>query len=218
MRLVLLIAAILFSFSLCAQNHLLGIKGGLNYMFVETDHILEPDEYKPGAVCGISYEYQFKKPFQVGIDLLYSQRGAKMDLRLSDQTGAIIGETSLSYNFDYLAMPVKGGMHFGDRLKGLVNIGVIPAFILKAERVLPEIDSDGDEFNSRSEFTDEVNQFDLAGLFELGANYGLTDRLYLSANLSYQYSFTSLSNDEFFPNSESYHNGMRLLLGVTYSL
>lgn len=103
-NLTVIIAILLFSFSLQAQNHLF-VKAGTAYsdVFVST----VPNEkrnFKFGPQVGVLYFYQFPNKWNVRAELLYSIKGFKS---LNFQ-----GTESI-HRFDYLNMPLLIGYQIG---------------------------------------------------------------------------------------------------------
>ena len=63
-----------------------------------------------------------------------------------------------------------------------------------------------------------VDKFDLGGLLEIGGSYKFKERFLLFSSLTYQQSFTSITNDNYFSDWSIKHNGMTLSVGLKYAL
>lgn len=66
--------------------------------------------------------------------------------------------------------------------------------------------------------TEKVNKFDFAGLIEIGVNYKTTGKFWLFSSLTYQYSFTTITNSDYFADSTVRHNGLTISFGLKYKL
>jgi hypothetical protein len=197
------------------QTHFIGIKGGINWNNVNTVSSIYPTKFRNAFTAGMSYEYKFKTNFNIELEVLYTQRGFTNEALFTDQFGNPIGNnTSIGYHYDYIALPIKGGYSIGNNLKGFINLGVVPALIVDANLIFPELIGGG----NKHDITKDVTAFDLGGLIELGANYKLKENYFLFTSIGLQKSFTSLTNDHFFPTYESKLYGVTLSAGLKYAL
>lgn len=217
MRTILIVITSLFIFPVFGQNHFIGLKGGINWTNINSTMFLVNNNSRTGFNGGFTYQYFLNERFNIGGDLLYFQRGFTNDAMFTDEFGNPSGEKlTIKFDYDYLSVPLKGGMVLGDKFSGFANLGIVPAILIKASTKTPAIE--GVQEESVVNFTDKVNRFDLAGLTEIGANYKLNTNLILSVSLEYQYSFTSLTNDNYFSNSKIHHYGMVMSFGLKYAL
>lgn len=213
MKLFLLPTLLLISFSTFAQNHFVGINGGVsgndvNSAFTHSEPLL-------GFNVGFSYEYRVKNHLSFGADLMYNKKRFKHHLLSIPEGGVPITETGrLEFNFNYLSMPIKVGYYVGNNLSGFVNLGLIPSMALNATYYVPIMN---DEETGR-EYTGLTSKYDLAGLIELGGNISLTERLFLIASVSYQHSFTSFAKPDYDKDIDVKHHGIILSGGVKYAL
>lgn len=213
MKKLLIVLILLTSTSLVAQNHFLGVQGGVAWTNVNGENFI-PDNYsRKGLTAGLKYEYQFKSNFQIGLDVLYSQKGFKSDIPIYGVDYMLITDGVIDFKFDYLSLPIKAGYAIGNNLKGFLNVAAVPSFLLKAEIENSFFDAD----NNLEDISDKFSAFDLAGMLELGGSYSLREQILLFMAFNYQYSFTSYtSDDEFFPVSEAYHYGFTAAIGIKY--
>ena len=162
----------------------------------------------------MTYEYQLKKHFTIGVDLLYSQKGFTNDIIFTDENGNPIGEKGRSdFNYDYLSFPLKGGFIIGNRISGFVNLGIVPSFLIDAKTIVPTFDG-----NETFDVTDIVTKFDFGGLIEIGGNCKFNHRLFLFTSFTYQHSFTTLTNSDYFADDKIKLYGMTLSIGLKYAL
>ena len=212
----LIIALILIStISVFGQNHIVGLKGGINLTNVNSSNFLISNENRTGFNGGLTYEYRLNTKFGLGMDLLYFQKGFTNDIVFLDDNGNPTGESATSeFNYDYLSLPLKAGFVRGDKFLGFANLGIIPSLLISAKTLSPTIGGFFEE--TTINVTDRLTKFDLGGLVEIGANYKVAPDILLSVTCGYQHSFTSITNENYFSNAEVRHYGMLFSLGLKY--
>lgn len=198
------------------QNHFMGFKGGINWTNVYSSNFGDDHGNRIGFNCGLTYEYQLNKRFNLGIDFLYFQKGFTGDILFTDDLGNPTGEkASIEFNYDYLSLPIKGGFVMGDKFSGFVNLGVVPSILIDAKIIKPAIEGSREE---PIDATEMATKFDLAGIVEIGANYKILPDFLLSTAIGYQQSFTSITNDDYFSKAEVRHYGIIMSIGLKYAL
>jgi len=220
MKNILLIILTIATLKVAGQNHLIGVKGGVNSTNITSSNFISQSDSRTGLTAGLTYEFLFKKHFSIGADLIYNQRGFTNDLVFTDNLGNPTGEKYTSkFNYDYISLPIKTGFNIGTKLYGFTNIGVIPSLLVDAKTITPTFDSDA-KFTGNETFdvTNRVSKFDFAGLVEIGGGYKFKGRYWLFTSFSYQHSFTTITNSEYFANSKIRHNGMALTIGLKCAL
>jgi hypothetical protein len=220
MKNILLIILTIATLKVVGQNHFIGLKGGVNSTNITSSNFLSQTDSRTGLTAGLTYEYLFKKHFSVGADLIYNQRGFTNDIVFTDNLGNPTGEKyTTTFNYDYVSLPIKTGFNFGTKFYGYTNIGVIPSLLADAKTPTPTFDTDGKlTGNETFDVTNRVSKFDFAGLVEIGGGYKFKGRYWLFTSFSYQHSFTSITNSDYFANSKIKHYGMTLNLGLKYAL
>ncbi len=204
MRKIITLLIVLFAVPVFGQNHFIGLKGGINWTNVIADNFLSDNDYRNGFVGGLTYEYEFKKKFHIGLDLVYAQKGFNNDIIFTDENGNPIGEKATSgFYYDYLSLPIKGGFSLGNNFAGFLNLGIVPSLLINAETIIP---------------TDKVTKFDFGGLIEIGRSYKFKERFLLFTSVAYQQSFTVITNEDYFSNGKAKHYGMTLSIGLKYAL
>lgn len=209
------ITSILFVLTIpvLGQNQSLGFKSGISLSNVYSKEFLDNTGNRLGFTFGLSYEAELKKQLFVGADFLYSQKGFTAETTITTDQGVILEEETSRYNYDYLSIPFKAGYKKGGRFKGSACLGFVPSILLKNEIIFPTADD-----NSITYTTKKVNLFDFGGLVELMAEYELNANLILFTSLSYQQSFSSITNSEYFSGSKVWHYGGQLSFGIKYRL
>jgi hypothetical protein len=208
------------SLHLIGQNNWIGLKVGLNSTNTSSDFISSTNYAKTGLSAGLTYEHACKGHLFFGADLIYNQRGFKDDIIFYDIEGNTTGERyTLKFDYNYLSVPLKLGLTFGEKLCGFTNFGVIPSLLVKANTISPTFDSNAQRIGEETiDVTDRASKFDFAGLIEIGGAYRINERYVFAASFSYQRSLTTLTNADYFANSTIKMHGMALNLGVKYAL
>lgn len=204
----------LTSITLFSQNNLVGIKGGLNLTNIKTTEYLSATEESTGFSGGITYERTFKEKLSFGVDLLYFQKGYDWTLTFTNEFRDANGNTGkksvAEFDYDYLSLPIKGGVVLGNKVSAFANIGLVPSILLSVNVYTTEGTTVTGEENS--------SKFDLGGLVELGASINLNAKSIVFFSFGYQQSFTSISNKNYFPNADVKFYGAIAALGYKYQL
>jgi hypothetical protein len=217
MKRILTVLTIVLSIPAFGQNHFIGLKGGINWTNVNSSNFMSNNDNRTGFNSGLTYQYFLNERFSIGIDLLYFQRGFTNGNVFTDQLGNLNEERATStFDYDYLSIPLKAGIMIGDKFSGFANLGIVPSILVEAITTTPVIE--GVQEETTNNVTDKVSKFDFAGLAEIGANYKINPNFLLSASFGYQHSFTRISNEDYFSNSEIRHYGMILSFGMQYAL
>ncbi len=216
-KIIITILTIVFSIPVFGQNHFFGLKGGMSWTNVNSTNFISNNDNRTGFNGGLTYEYHLNTKFNLGMDLLYVQKGFTNDIVFTDDTGNPTGEKATSeFNYDYLSFPIKGGLVIGDRISGFINLGLVPSVLIDAKTIEPAIEGIMDK--TTYDVTDKVTGFDLGGLIEIGGNYKLKERFLIFTSVAFQHSFTGITNENYFSNGKARHYGMTLSIGLKYAL
>ncbi len=218
MKTLIVIILVLSFATATAQEHFLGIKGGINIASVSTTNYPSPDNTRTGLIAGITYERFLNKKFGVSADLIYNQRGFSENIYFRDANNQLTGAGEVQVHYDYLSLPVKAGLRFGKNLYGFSNIGIVPSYLVNAKVFVPVADQYGHPTGAIY-ITNLTNasKFDLAGMIEAGAGYKLKQFL-LFTSAAYQYSLTSITNSDFLSGSKINSYGLSFTAGIKYNL
>jgi hypothetical protein len=198
------------------QNQLIGLKGGVSFTNVFSEDFLSENDFRNGFMTGLTYEHKLKNKFSIELEISYFQKGFRNDIIFTDVNGSPTGEKHTSvFNYDYLSLPIKGGYSIGNKISGFINLGIVPSFLVNARAEIPAIGTLPEE---KVNITDRVTSFDFGGLAEIGLSYKLQEQFLIFTSVSYQQSFLSITNDDYFKESKAMHYGMTIAIGVKYAL
>ncbi|MDL2308266.1 PorT family protein [Bacteroidales bacterium OttesenSCG-928-B11] len=186
MKKLLIVSVLLISLTANAQTHQIGIKSGINFSSVLMKPDFDGNKFKCGYMGGITYNYQFANGFGVGADLLYSRKGYKQELFLTDVLGDIIGDLAYFYHYDYLSIPLKASYQLGNKLFCNFSIGIVPSIAV------------GRSFESNPAtptlyHNPSLKAFDLGALVEIAGGYTFKEKYTLYAAFAYDQSI--INND-----------------------
>ena len=169
---------IMMTLKVVGQNHLLGIKGGVNQTNIDANNFVDKTGDRTGITVGLTYDYLLNKHFSIGTDLLFNQRGFTVDIVFTDNRGNPTGEKyPINYRYAYTSLPVKAGFRFGNTIYGFANIGAVPSLLADAKVMAPTFSQDGKlTGNEIFDTTERVTEIDLAGLAEIGAGYKIKSK------------------------------------------
>jgi len=214
MKKIIIAAMLISTLPIFGQNHFVGVISGINGTSVNSDYTFNNSTKRFGFKGGLTYQYLINDKFSLDIELLYEQRGFKNDISFINPSGDPIGPKENSeFYYDYLSFPIKAGYSIGNTFSGFVNLGIVPAYIVKAEIAVPTFGG-SETFDN----IDRATSFDFGGLIEAGAAYAIMDRLIITASFAYQHSITTFSNPDYFSDSNMRHYGMSLSVGIKYAL
>jgi hypothetical protein len=202
------------------QNHFIGIKGGYSWTNIATD-AFEIHKTQAGFSTGLTYDFVAKKKFSFSAELLYEQRGFIDELILTTQWNPSGEKYSVPFHFNYFALPLKFGWGFGNKFFGFANIGVSPAMLQKATATLPVFNYNPPNLIHKEDSTvvlTNPSEFDISGLAEVGCGYKISKKFTVTTSLRYQYSFTSITNKNFYKDYYMNHYQMTLSLSIKYNL
>jgi len=215
---ILLLIFMLFNWVLNAQNHLVGVQFGVNNTNVTDKNIFEDKIGKNGFSGGITYEYNFKKNFSVGADLLYSQKGFGNYYILGDVLDPISGGNGTNsdignlayFQYDYIAMPISLSYKVGNKYYLFTTLGLVPSYLVSAK-----IYFDGSDNNM---YNNNLNKLELSAQIGLGAGLKLYKNYHLYASVLKFQSLNSINNSNYFMGGEITNYGYNFSLGLKYAI
>ena len=193
------------SLPLLGQQHFIGLQGGINLAQISNVE----SEFRYGIQTGVNYQYAHNDKYIFGVDFLLIERGASFGYNLTDEQGNALGIILVSkVEADYISVPLKGGIVIGDKLSGVLNIGVVPSFLIDAKSRQMAYEGIRDESTLDYE---GCRQFDLGALIEIGANYAPSSSTIIIASARLFKSITSF-------NGYGQHYGIEFSVGTRVAL
>ncbi len=185
-QIILIATFIAISCAGMSQTLSLGPKAGVNISNLTN---LDNLESKAGVTAGGFLMYSFVEHFGIGVDLLYSNEGAKYVFEVND------GNNESRYQFkadlNYLRVNVPFTIFFRkqeDAVRPKIFAGPGMAFLLSAKHkseLLASTPNSVTAFEGTSAATDKYNRFDIGVLAGLGINFKLAESVWLDLDASY---------------------------------
>jgi len=216
-----------------AQNHLIGIKTGINLSNVSQELI--NTSTLEGFSGGITYTTIQKGHLMLGTDVLYNQRGFRTDLNFDVPGFEIPGFDiagwefegfewegintgfalrNVTYRNEYVSVPIKVGYIGGGRFKGYAQVGAVPSFLVSSKIdipifLLPDVEIDTKRV---------TNDVDWAGMLEAGFMYQLSQGTSFTGSVNYQRSLTPQYTGWVDRFNDSYGRNVNISLGLAFQL
>lgn len=213
MNKIIIAAMTLLSTAVCGQ-HQIGINGGITLStFSGIDY-----DYQPGAFYNVEYGCKLSNRISLSTGVEYEQKGAANESIWIDQHGDRYTGTN-EYSLDYLSIPVKAGIQFGDQFFGSVNMGLIGRYLINERYYWRSNNTDKDiSFGYDLSTVNQTRSFDLSALIELKGGFTFGEQHKIILTTRFDQSIPSfVTNDN--PNIVKFRNrGFVLSLGYTYSI
>ncbi len=210
------------------QNQFVGIRSGVNLTDVRVNENLTGDYYvKPGLLVGGSYQFVFTNQLNLGVDLLYAQRGFLTDLLATYSVEGdslplnVIYKRELRHHYNYFNVPLKIGYSMGNKWKGFATIGICPAFLINAKEITPFFEQSSTEpFGAAVIYeTKKVKAFDLSAQVELGGSVSLKEDKYrLFTSIGFQTGLLGFSKSGYNVGYDYVHFGYNITAGLNYAI
>lgn len=214
MRILLFALALSFVQILSGQGEFIGLAGSYLVSNIQADEKFGTTGSLNGFQAGFQYGRQVKGDFMIGGGVEFGVRGYKDEIQFTDELGQPVLNEDLRHEYHYVMAPIKFGFSIGEKFSGgFLNMGVVPAFLRKAEIVssgnlrFPGLNPD---------LVGSSKQYDISGLFEFGANVELVDRVNLMLSFTYQRSFTNFFDNELYRTVEARHSAIVIGGGLRY--
>lgn len=219
MKKIFITLLVLFSISSFAQNHYLGLKGGVNIANISGDNIPKDASSYIGFSAGLSYDFNLKNNILLGADLLYDRKGYIDKITFTNEEGVSQGLHNTYQQFNFVSLPIKVGYSIGDKLSAYAYFGIVPSYLINASYFVYEIDKpETSEYKHANDWTEHYSKFELSGLVEVGANYLLTKKFLITLSGNYMHGFNKVEFDSDFVDLSYFHNRFNISLGIKYAL
>lgn len=175
------------------SRHSLGPTVGYNHAWISGD--AEGVSAKPGFNVGLIYNYSLQEHWGLGLGLLYSVEGYKID------------GTDADANVSYVRIPLRVQYFFGEwgqAFRPKLYAGPSLAFLAGAKTK---------QGSNTIDFKDQVEGFDVGLLVGLGFNYRMSERIWLNFDLGYTNGFLDVAKSEL---SENKNRLVNANVGVAF--
>jgi len=170
----------------------IGPKAGISHALIMPDDNMEFFTVWNG---GLTSTYAPGERFGLGIDVLYSAEGSKTKGTIAENGG---GE--ITRNLDYIRVPVKAILFFGDEMDAFrpkISLGPTVGFLVNEEN------STGAE------------DFDMGAQVAIGFNYQMAEAIWLNFDVDY---YQGLMDVYKLQNDNQYNGRIGVNVGVAFGL
>ena len=220
MKIALSILVLLCSFSLSAQQHLIGIKGGLLSSNVNNlsghSSLLAVTNNLNSYSVGITYDFIFRNKMTFGVAVSYSEKGFTNGMHHPpiDCFPKTICFTNYNLVNQYFSFPIKIGYQFGHKTFFNIHTGVIPSIINHSK--MSVTNEDGEWVGNRAESAYYINDAEISLFLDMSVGYRFNNGIRTYLSYSYQQSVNEI--DWWIDDNNSYIYGLSLAFGIQYEL
>jgi len=211
----LVILFMLVSVAVFGQNHIIGLRSGIGLTNVKSD--ISHTQSLISANLGMTYNYRMADKWNLGIGLHYNRKGFNSDYNKlifnTNSIGNVIGSKDpVDLKAYYLSIPISIGVQGTQTIAGFCNLAIAPSFLIDAK------ETDVTQNYITIDVSDKVTKFDFVGLLEIGTLYQPESSMEISLSLSYQQGFKKVTNSDYYIQSNVYHYGFLLSIGIKYDI
>ncbi len=205
---------ILLSISSFAQNHILGVKNGINWNLVKSERDREGTVFQ-GFATGLTYDIIRKNKISYGVELLLERDG--YSYYLDGISNPFLGLALIEIRTDYLSLPLKFGYYYGNKFEGFINFGVVPSLLINETFKIPKFkengQSDGFDVGKTQSYESEI---DVAILGEAGIGYRISENFSLRSTFRFQHRINKYF--ESYSNTQANRYRETLSFGIHYKI
>ena len=172
---------------------------------------------KTGYTTGLNVAFKLSNSIAFETGLQYSNKGYQTkETELVFETNPLLpSKGRFHYSFQYLGIPLKLNMVFGEgNIRFVSGIGVTTNFLLNVQNRNNFEYADGKKETTKSKGTDGFNKIDVSPMISLGINYKLTSTIHLRAEPTFRYGLIKTTST---PVTENLWNA-GVNLGFSYQL
>ncbi|ALI98460.1 porin family protein [Rufibacter tibetensis] len=189
-----------------------GILVGPNRTFLSrADNYFEPLEIESDirGTAGLSVKHQFTS-FFIKADLLYENKGDKVDYTSTNSRGYASGEYTLKFNYHYLSVPILLGINI-KQTGFFVKAGPYVGWLLKQ---MTKTNQPGEFPSLEEDQTSRCRRFDVGVSGGIGYSRPISSVLNLSAEVRHNLGILNTTKSS----NNIRTNSTNLLLGLHYNL
>src|SRR6218665_1532848 len=220
-NLFLLLFALLPFFQMQAQHKFkLGINGGATYSkFRNQDVGTINGTYGFGFMAGLSAEYYLKDNLSLKANLSYDRKSSRAKSTLSVReyydSYPIVYRQKITYNYDYLTLPIMVKFDFGKNKDFFINGGPFIGYLLQSElksKMKPSYPTDP------LDTTDSYNSFDYGLTVGFGKIVKLTEKTDLSIEVRDNLGLSKMNDFETYGGKDIRSNSFNLIIGCSFDM
>jgi len=199
-----------------SQKQLVGINGGIVFSNISTDMDWANNRiFKTDWSSNINYERFVSKNISIEVGVNYTKKGYIDYFVWTDEYGNELGKDKYTNSYEYLSIPIEAKYTIGNKLKGMIIIGISPAYLIKATTIIPDYI---EIYDHKKDITKYPNRFDLNTFTGIGISYRILKRFEININGTFNHSLISMTNKDFFKNYKIYNYFYSVNIGLKYYL
>lgn len=187
MKKILFACAVLFSMATgaMAQETAVGVTAGIGNSWLSDQ--AGRQLFHPAWNVGGTFLYSTARHWGFGFDIKYSREGRTTRYEPDDHKERA--------NLDYIRVPLRVTYFFNELNKDVrLKVSLAPTMGFLAAARYSIRNSNGDEISNNS-FKDQVNGFDFGLTAGAGCNFRISERAWLTTELSYYNGFTNVAKN-----------------------
>lgn len=196
-HLLVLLHCIVLAQSAYTQTVLVGLEAGPAYTDLRLSNEFSRKIFDPmaGFTAGTNFTIRFTKNLGLKTGLNFERKGTQAELFFTDENGVPIEEITNKEMFDFISLPILLEASFGNRIKGIVQLGQSIGFLAQHTTQLKNLPS----INGSEKFhrTDDFRRVEHAIVGGLGLELQLSEVVSAQFLVRPSYGLTNLDNDSF---------------------
>jgi hypothetical protein len=213
-KILFLLALLILGTTAMAQQHLVGITGGVNISNTLSNMNFS---FKAGPLAGLDYEYNSKGIFTINSGIWFNQTGNASYVTFTNEVGQEIKEVRGEMRANSISIPLAVGIKTKKKTYFFGNVGIVPSLLLNARLVSKEslvnVNLPGGE---NVDISNQYRNFDIPFQLQLGAGVCLNEKMSIQTGLMFQYSILKVIGTE--GNRFGNHYGFTPILYLRYKL
>ena len=196
-HLLILLYCIILVQSATTQTVLVGLEAGPTYTDLRLSNEFSRKIFDPmaGFTAGTNFTIRFTKNLGLRTGLNFERKGTQTNLSFTDDNGTISFNVNEKQFFDFISLPILLEASFGNRIKGIVQLGQSIGFLAQHTshfKNLPSLNGP-DKFHR----TDDFRRVEHAIVGGVGLELKLAEVMSAQFLVRPSYGLTNLDNDSF---------------------
>lgn len=188
-----------------------GVQVGSGFSWLRGNKVIDDTDPLLGPAVGLTLQYDLSRAIGLHLGAHYQLKGMRMDVRLADVQGNIIGNADVRNELSYLMFPLTVRALFGSSPRFFIAAGPYAGFLMRSRETFA-----GDLLIPDQDNTEDLKQWDLGICAGIGASFPLSDHVRLNAELRYDKGLTNISALPVIDDGSIRTNAACLLVGCSY--